>query len=109
MGAIEAKSLDKTEAEYSADRENTNAELSAVLEYYSKIKDRCIARPEAYANVRIVVLPRSKVSRERCPSWRMRQLSCSASATAVSVVHWQSCELGRQVFSRSQCPGGRGL
>merc|ERR1719287_25371 len=44
----EAKSLDKSIAELSGDRETTNTELSAVLEYYSKIKDRCIAKPETY-------------------------------------------------------------
>merc|ERR1711920_1039305 len=45
----EAKSQDKTAAEYTADRDTTNTESSAVLEYYSKIKDRCIAKPETYA------------------------------------------------------------
>jgi len=45
----ETKAQDKTAAEYSADRETANAELSAVLEYYAKIKDRCIAKPETYA------------------------------------------------------------
>merc|ERR1712079_370966 len=45
----ESKSLDKTASEYTADRETANAELSAVLEYYAKIKDRCIAKPETYA------------------------------------------------------------
>jgi len=45
----EAKGQDKTAAEYSADRETTSAELSAVNDYYSKIKDRCIAKPETYA------------------------------------------------------------
>jgi len=44
----EAKSLDNTVSEYSADRETANAELSAVLEFYSKIKERCIAKPETY-------------------------------------------------------------
>jgi len=44
----ESKSLDKTIAEISADRENSNTELSAVLEYDSRIKDRCIAKPETY-------------------------------------------------------------
>merc|ERR1719189_1733347 len=39
---------DKQIAELSADRETTSAELSAVLEYYAKIKDRCIAKPETY-------------------------------------------------------------
>merc|ERR1719497_128672 len=45
----EAKAQDKTAAEYSADRETANTELSAVMEYYGKIKNRCIARPEAYS------------------------------------------------------------
>mmetsp|Transcript_83040 Transcript_83040/g.267602 ORF Transcript_83040/g.267602 Transcript_83040/m.267602 type:complete len:708 (+) Transcript_83040:86-2209(+) len=44
----ESKSLDSTVAERSSDRETTNAELSAVLEYYGKIKERCIAKPETY-------------------------------------------------------------
>jgi vancomycin resistance protein YoaR len=44
----EAKGLDKTIAEISADREAANTELSAVMEYYGKIKDRCIAKPETY-------------------------------------------------------------
>merc|ERR1712203_805004 len=45
----EAKSQDATVAEYSGDRQTANAELSAVLDYYGKIKDRCIAKPETYA------------------------------------------------------------
>merc|ERR1712156_720321 len=45
----EAKSQDATAADYSGDRETTSAELSAVLDYYGKIKDRCIAKPETYA------------------------------------------------------------
>merc|ERR1719245_2865844 len=44
----EFKGLDKEVAELSADRETTSSELSAVLEYYAKIKDRCIAKPETY-------------------------------------------------------------
>merc|ERR1712241_1568917 len=48
--SLEAKSQDKTAADYSADRETTNTELSAVLDYYGKIKDRCIAKPETYAS-----------------------------------------------------------
>merc|ERR1712241_900514 len=47
--SLEAKSQDKTAAEYSADRETANSELSAVLDYFGKIKDRCIAKPETYA------------------------------------------------------------
>jgi len=30
------------------ERESASAELSAVLEYYAKIKERCIAKPETY-------------------------------------------------------------
>jgi len=45
----EATSQGKTAAEYSADRETANTELAAVLDYYGKIKDRCIARPETYS------------------------------------------------------------
>merc|ERR1719469_1576688 len=44
----EEKSLDTTVAEVSSDRETSNAELSAVLDFYSKMKDRCIAKPETY-------------------------------------------------------------
>jgi len=44
----EAKSADTTVTEYSADRQASNTELSAVLEYYGKIKERCIAKPETY-------------------------------------------------------------
>jgi chromosome segregation ATPase len=40
--------LDKKIAELSGDRDTTNTELAAVLEYYGKIKDRCIAKPETY-------------------------------------------------------------
>merc|ERR1740121_2143349 len=44
----EDKSQKKTAAEYTSDRATTNTELSAVLEYYDKIKERCIAKPETY-------------------------------------------------------------
>merc|ERR1719262_2161687 len=40
--------LDKAIAENSADRDGLNTELDAVLDYYEKIKDRCIAKPETY-------------------------------------------------------------
>jgi len=40
--------LDKSISELSSDRETTDTELSAVNEYYSKLKDRCIAKPETY-------------------------------------------------------------
>lgn len=41
--------LDKESAELSTDREGVQAELDAVLEYLSKINDRCIAKAETYA------------------------------------------------------------
>merc|ERR1719247_1997023 len=44
----EHKGLDKSISELSGDRDTTNTELSAVLDYYAKIKDRCIAKPETY-------------------------------------------------------------
>merc|ERR1712113_208372 len=40
--------LDKSITDMTADRESTDSELSAVNEYYAKIKDRCIAKPETY-------------------------------------------------------------
>merc|ERR1712078_822277 len=36
----EATSLDKAIAEFSSDKDTTNTELAAVLEYYGKIKER---------------------------------------------------------------------
>jgi chromosome segregation ATPase len=44
----EFKGLDKSIAELSSERDTTNTELDAVNEYYAKIKDRCIAKPETY-------------------------------------------------------------
>jgi predicted nucleic acid-binding Zn-ribbon protein len=44
----EAASLDKNIAELSSDRDTANTELDAVMEYYGKIKERCIAKPETY-------------------------------------------------------------
>merc|ERR1719217_930625 len=44
----EFKGLDKDVAELSSDRETSNTELSAVMEYDGKIKERCIAKPETY-------------------------------------------------------------
>merc|ERR1719375_2878412 len=40
--------LDKEIAELTGDREGAQTELDAVLEYYEKIKDQCIAKPEPY-------------------------------------------------------------
>merc|ERR1712238_465779 len=44
----EFKARDSTVAEYSGDREAAQTELSAVLDFYAKIKERCIAKPEGY-------------------------------------------------------------
>jgi len=44
----EFKGLDKTVSELSSDRETSNTELGAVLEYDGQIKERCIAKPETY-------------------------------------------------------------
>jgi len=40
--------LDKNLAAMSSDRDTANNELSAVMDYYGKIKERCIAKPETY-------------------------------------------------------------
>merc|ERR1719293_239838 len=40
--------LDKAVADLSSDRDTTNSELNAVNEYYGKLKERCIAKPETY-------------------------------------------------------------
>jgi hypothetical protein len=44
----EAAGLDQSIAELSSDRNTANEEHAAVMEYYGKIKDRCIAKPESY-------------------------------------------------------------
>jgi len=44
----EYTALDKAIAEMSSEKETAATELTAVLEYYEKIKDRCIAKPETY-------------------------------------------------------------
>jgi len=44
----EATGLDKQISETSADRDTTSTELSAVMEYYGKVKERCVAKPESY-------------------------------------------------------------
>jgi hypothetical protein len=45
----EFKSLDKTITELTSDKDTASTELSAVMEYYGKLKDRCVAKPETYA------------------------------------------------------------
>jgi len=44
----EFKGLDKSISDLSGDRDTTSTELGAVLDYYGKIKERCIAKPESY-------------------------------------------------------------
>merc|ERR1719240_1053588 len=44
----EAKSLDAAVAELTSDRTGLQTELDAVLDYWSKITDQCIAKPEPY-------------------------------------------------------------
>merc|ERR1712226_1189655 len=44
----EAVALDKQISELTSDKETSSTELAAVMEYYGKIKERCIAKPETY-------------------------------------------------------------
>jgi len=44
----EAAGLDKSISELSSDKETASTELAAVTEYYGKIKERCVAKPESY-------------------------------------------------------------
>merc|ERR1719159_126269 len=44
----EFKGLDKAVSEHTSDRSTAQTEYDAVMEYYSKIKSRCIAKPETY-------------------------------------------------------------
>merc|ERR1719408_130986 len=44
----EFKGLDKDLSELASDRETSSTELSAVMDYYGKIRERCIAKPETY-------------------------------------------------------------
>jgi len=44
----EFKGLDKSISDLSGDRDTTSTELSAVMDYFGKLKGRCIAKPESY-------------------------------------------------------------
>jgi len=44
----EFKTLDKEITELTGDKDTTSTELAAVLEYYGKLTDRCVAKPESY-------------------------------------------------------------
>merc|ERR1719359_285872 len=43
-----AKSLDKSVAEHSSDRDGLQTELDAVLDYWTKIQEQCVAKAEPY-------------------------------------------------------------
>jgi len=44
----EFKALDASISELAGDKETSDTELAAVMEYYEKVKDRCVAKPESY-------------------------------------------------------------
>merc|ERR1719499_871331 len=44
----QVKGLKKSTADLSTDRDTIDTELAAVNEYYAKLKDRCVAKPETY-------------------------------------------------------------
>lgn len=44
----DVKALGKAIADLSSDNDTMVSDVSAVNEYYSKLKDRCIAKPETY-------------------------------------------------------------
>ena len=44
----EFKSLDTSVTELSSDRAMADTELAAVMEYYGKLNESCIAKPETY-------------------------------------------------------------
>jgi len=45
----ESASLDKAISEASSDRAGVQSELDAVMEYLEKVKEKCVAKPESYA------------------------------------------------------------
>jgi len=44
----EFKGLDKEITELTSDKDTASDEYSAVMEYYTKLKERCVAKPESY-------------------------------------------------------------
>lgn len=44
----EFKGLDKSITDLTSDKDTVQNELDAVLEYYSQLKERCVAKPETY-------------------------------------------------------------
>merc|ERR1719313_2829495 len=48
----ESKGLDESVSESSADRSSVQTELDAVMEYYAKIKDKCVAKVDSYEEIK---------------------------------------------------------
>jgi hypothetical protein len=48
----EAAGLDKSISQLSSDRDSTGTELGAVNEYWAKISERCVAKPDSYAEIK---------------------------------------------------------
>jgi len=48
----EFKGLDKSITDLTSDKDTVQNELDAVLEYYSQLKERCVAKPETYEDRR---------------------------------------------------------
>jgi len=48
----EHKTLEKTISELSSDRDSLVTEQAAVLEFDAKLRDRCVAEPESYAEIK---------------------------------------------------------
>ena len=44
----EFKGLDAAIVELTSDKDTLNTEYSAVMDYYTELKDRCVAKPESY-------------------------------------------------------------
>jgi len=45
---IELVGLEKTITELTADKDSSDSQLSAVLQYYARVKERCVAHPDTY-------------------------------------------------------------
>jgi len=48
----EAKGLDESVSEASSDRASVQSELDAVMEYYAKIKEKCVAKADSYEEIK---------------------------------------------------------
>jgi len=77
----EFKSLDKSVADMISDRAGKDTELKAVLDYYAKVKDRCIAKPESYEE--------RKARREAEIAGLKQALSILESETSLVQLHTQ--------------------